>query len=175
MCKTDLFFTITVMAFTDKAKKCAISPRLLIIIFGGSYAVWLLQIWRQSKWLWKLTACTSKQLLILHQWVSFHSYSLLLCSSLSFIPLSKSVYYPEENKEGIGLLPRADGAMLTDYTWKAELHSSDLPFTFSSRALQTKQHKINTIKRKLKHKAMKNLVREIQTDINNFMSLDTRQ
>lgn len=53
---------------------------------------------------------------------------------------------------------------------KAELFGFCLPFAFSSKALPPKEHQINMIERKLKHRSVEERVRELSADLNDFMS-----
>lgn len=132
-----------------------------------------------SRWLWvptvagvnSLWSCTNG----CHSLpipLPFVAYSLF---SPCFFPLSKSVYRPEENREGIDQLPGADGAVWMADTQKAELISPYLPFAFSSKALRTREHQINMIKQKLKHRSMEEIVREPLVDLNDSKSSDPRE
>lgn len=67
-------------------------------------------------------------------------------------------------------MPGADGAMLIDDTQKAELLRSYLPFTFSTKAFQTEQHRAKIFKRELEHKSVEEIVREPLVDLNDFIS-----
>ena len=118
-------------------------PHFLVMSFGGSSAERLPQIW---KW---AGGCGAWREPVNSLWPCAkgcrtipppHLFVAHLCSLLPFIffPLSKFVYSAEENREGLGQLPGADGAMLADRQ-KAELPAPAFARpTRSSNTLHTK-------------------------------------
>lgn len=170
---------MAVMAVTHKVNYFAILPLFPLNDFWRELCREAGADVEASRWLWvptvagvnSLWSCTNG----CHSLpipLPFVAYSLF---SPCFFPLSKSVYRPEENREGIDQLPGADGAVWMADTQKAELLSPYLPFAFSSKALRTKEHQINMINQKLKHRSMEEIVREPLVDLNDSKSSDPRE